>query len=540
MEIEHELFMYFVYGLSFFVLGLAVLLYPRASSALRLAKGLWLVGLFGLLHGLHEWMEMLARATGFPGDSPFSVFKVVLLPASFLCLLLYGTVQIQLRKGRSLALASLPVLLLAGWAAAVLLSDQRILAADIWSRYVLAAPGTLLAALAIWLNVPAWRESAKKTFILDIRMIVLISLVYGVLAGLVVPEADFFPASAVNYRYFREGVGVPVQVFRAVCAVAITFFIMRALRVFDWEAQASLTESEKKYRFLFENMIKAVAYHKIASVDPNGNPEIVLVEINDSFESLFGVRREEVLGKEITSVLPGTEDNFGALLNLHGRVAWTGEEAQADLYFEPLNKWVSVSAYSPKESHFVTVFEDVTRRKRQERELHSQALQALLDELTGLHNRRGFTALAEHQLKLVERSRTSLLLVYADLDDLKAINDTHGHAAGDRALVDFAAVFRQTFRDSDILARIGGDEFVALALESPGSKDGVLTARLQANLDAHNAEANRPYRLSASVGVIRYDPKVPRNIDELLEEADRSMYVNKRSRRNNHYNSEKT
>jgi diguanylate cyclase (GGDEF)-like protein/PAS domain S-box-containing protein len=455
----------------------------------------------------------------------------VLLPASFLCLLLYGTQQIQLRRGRSWALASLPVLLLAGWALAVLLSDRRLLAADVWSRYLLAAPGTLLAALAIRLNVPAWRETRKKTFIPDIRMIVLISLVYGVLAGLVVPDGDFFPSSVFNYRFFREGIGIPVQVFRAACAVAVTFFIMRALRVFDWEVQASLAESEKKYRFLFENMLKAVAYLRVASVGPDGRPELVLVEINDSFESLFGAKRAEVLGKNITEVLPG--GGSGALLDLHGKAGWTGEESQSEIYFEPLQKWISVSTYSPKESYFAAVFEDVTRRRQRERELYSQALS---DELTGLHNRRGFAALAGQQLKLAERSGASLRLVYADLDDLKDINDAHGHAAGDRALVDFAAVMRKTFRESDILARIGGDEFAALAMDYTETDDAALAARLQENLDAHNAGGDLPYHLSASVGVIRYDPQSPRGVDELLDEADRSMYTKKRDRRNNHHN----
>jgi len=353
--------------------------------------------------------------------------------------------------------------------------------------------------------------------------------VYGVFAGLVVPEAGFFPASVFNYRTFHESIGLPVQIFRAACAVAVTFFIMRALRVFDWEAQAALAESEKKYRFLFENMLKAVAYLQVASVGPDGRPKLALVEINDSFESLFGVKREEALGKNVTEVLPGG-GNPGGLLDLHSKAAWTGEEAQAEIFLEPVQKWISVSMYSPKESFFVAVFEDVTRRRQRERELYSQALS---DELTGLHNRRGFIALAGQQLKLAERSGSKLQLVFADLDDLKTINDAFGHPAGDRALNDFAAVLQKTFRGSDILARIGGDEFAVLAMDYTQTGDEALVARLQENLDAHNASKDRPYRLSASAGVIRYDPQNPRSINELLEEADQTMYADKRNRKNN-------
>jgi len=525
--------MYFIYGLAFFALGLAVLIYPRGDSELKMARGLWLVGLFGLLHGLHEWVEMLALAAGSRQEPPFAIVGVILLPASFLCLLLYGTRQIQLRRGRSWALALLPVLLAAGWALAALLSDRRLAAADIWSRYLLAVPGTLLAALAIRSNVPAWKATRKKTFVPDIRMIVIITLAYGFFAGLVVPVGDFFPASVLNYRLFEEAIGVPVQIFRAACAACITFFIIRALRVFDWEAQASLAESERKYRFLFENMVTAVSYQRVAGVGPGGRLELALVEVNDSFEELFGVRKAEVLGKNIDRVLPGTGENFQVLLDLHERVAWTGDESRADLYFEHLKKWITVTAYSPKESFFVAVFEDVTRRKQRENELSDLAL---TDELTGIYNRRGFTTLARHQLKLVERSGSGLQLVFADLDDLKTINDTFGHASGDRALIDFAMIMKITFRDSDIVGRIGGDEFAALAVEPPGSSDRLLITRLQANLDAHNAGGNRPYRLSASAGVMRYDPQTPRSIEELLKEADQIMYADKRNRRHNQHN----
>ena len=90
--------------------------------------------------------------------------------------------------------------------------------------------------------------------------------------------------------------------------------------------------------------------------------------------------------------------------------------------------------------------------------------QSLIDPLTGLHNRRGFFVLAEQQLRLAQRGRLGMLLLFADVDDLKGINDRAGHAAGDRALQAVAIVLRETFPESDILARLGGDEFVVLAI----------------------------------------------------------------------------
>jgi diguanylate cyclase (GGDEF)-like protein len=162
-----------------------------------------------------------------------------------------------------------------------------------------------------------------------------------------------------------------------------------------------------------------------------------------------------------------------------------------------------------------------------------EALHALLlaDELTGLYNRRGFFNLAEQQLRMAERTKRKMLLLFADFDDLKWINDTFGHAEGDRALIQVAGILRETFRESDIIARIGGDEFVVLAMETDGASAEILTTRLQKNLETHNAKGPRRYKLSLSVGVARYDPEHPCSIDELLARADKSMYEHKQNNR---------
>jgi diguanylate cyclase (GGDEF)-like protein len=173
----------------------------------------------------------------------------------------------------------------------------------------------------------------------------------------------------------------------------------------------------------------------------------------------------------------------------------------------------------------VAVYTDITERVRMEEALRALAL---LDELTGLYNRRGFSILAEHQLKMAERGKRRMLLLFSDLDGLKWINDTFGHPEGDRALIEVADILEETFRESDIVARIGGDEFVVLAVETNGSPAGVLTTRLRENLEARNAGADRRYQLSLSVGVAHYDPTRPCSLDDLLAGADRAMYGQKR------------
>ena len=116
---------------------------------------------------------------------------------------------------------------------------------------------------------------------------------------------------------------------------------------------------------------------------------------------------------------------------------------------------------------------------------------ALMDELTGLYNRRGFLALADRQLRLARRSGRCLLLFFIDLDGLKEINDVFGHTEGDAALMWTAEALEATFRDSDVIARIGGDEFAALAIEASGQSEASIRERLTEYLRGHSLGAQR-------------------------------------------------
>jgi diguanylate cyclase (GGDEF)-like protein len=159
-----------------------------------------------------------------------------------------------------------------------------------------------------------------------------------------------------------------------------------------------------------------------------------------------------------------------------------------------------------------------------EKELRSLAL---TDDLTCLYNRRAFLALATQQLKVARRKDQKLLLFFADVDNLKSINDSYGHREGDLALVRTADALEQTFRDSDIVARLGGDEFAVLALEASSPNQEVIVHRLEGILREANAEETR-YPLSLSVGVARFDPKHEVSLGELISQADQSMYEKKR------------
>jgi diguanylate cyclase (GGDEF)-like protein len=167
----------------------------------------------------------------------------------------------------------------------------------------------------------------------------------------------------------------------------------------------------------------------------------------------------------------------------------------------------------------------ITERYRMDEKLYTLSI---TDELTGLYNRRGFFALAEQQLKMSKRLKRDALLLSADMDNLKEINDTLGHKEGDLALIDTANILRESFRESDIIARIGGDEFVVLQIENIDVDSNMLTNRLQNNLEIHNTSRNK--KLSVSIGIIRCEPECPYSIEELLIEADKLMYKQKRNK----------
>jgi diguanylate cyclase (GGDEF)-like protein len=152
------------------------------------------------------------------------------------------------------------------------------------------------------------------------------------------------------------------------------------------------------------------------------------------------------------------------------------------------------------------------------------------DELTGLLNRRGFLSMAQQQLKIAQREDWELVLLFADLDSLKNINDNFGHTEGDRALKSIATVLKKTFRTSDLIARLGGDEFIVLALNAPAAGVQKMKTRLKSNLDQHNSQ-NRYYQLSLSIGIAQFDPNHETSLESMIVEADKALYDNKRKKR---------
>jgi diguanylate cyclase (GGDEF)-like protein len=181
---------------------------------------------------------------------------------------------------------------------------------------------------------------------------------------------------------------------------------------------------------------------------------------------------------------------------------------------------------------------DIAARRQAEQELAIKAQElartnkilenlSLLDDLTGLYNRKGFLALAEHRVKLAYRTGEPFSIAFVDLDHLKQINDSFGHQEGDRALIDTANVLRDCFRESDILARLGGDEFVIFVAEADMEK---IAARIHEKLAALETAPGRRYRLCFSMGIVVGCSSQKDDIESLLQQADALMYEQKRAK----------
>jgi diguanylate cyclase (GGDEF)-like protein len=175
----------------------------------------------------------------------------------------------------------------------------------------------------------------------------------------------------------------------------------------------------------------------------------------------------------------------------------------------------------------------VIERERARKAIEEQADRvrslSVRDELTELHNRRGFLELAKQQLRLAERTKRPSVLFFFDLNGMKPINDELGHEEGDRALREIADVLRIAFRASDIVARLGGDEFVALLPDAERWQIDLFVNRIEAEVARRNLESGRKFELSVSIGGCAFDPSHPESIEELLVKADALMYEQKRA-----------
>jgi diguanylate cyclase (GGDEF)-like protein/PAS domain S-box-containing protein len=288
-------------------------------------------------------------------------------------------------------------------------------------------------------------------------------------------------------------------------------------------AEEALQTSELRYRRLFET-----AQDGILILD---GETWSIEDANPSLIEMLGYTREEIMGHKLWEIglFKNEEAGKAAFRELYDK----GFFRYKDLPFETKSgREMAVECVSnihDVENRKVIQcnLRDVTDRKSLEETLKSLSL---VDDLTGLYNRRGFMALAEQQLKIAERTKQEALIFFFDLDNMKSINDTLGHQQGDKALIEVASALKETFRKSDVIARLGGDEFAALAIDATHETEEVLINRLRSALEASNHLKLRNYALSLSTGIARYEPGNPSSLDALIARADALMYDNKRTK----------
>lgn len=162
------------------------------------------------------------------------------------------------------------------------------------------------------------------------------------------------------------------------------------------------------------------------------------------------------------------------------------------------------------------------------KKLHHQSLR---DELTGLYNRRGFMTLGTQYYEYAINMKKGFLILFADLDGLKQINDRYGHPEGDWAIVKTAEIFNQSFREMDIIARIGGDEFTVLVSGALPQDEAYIINRLYRLFGLNNKEYHKSYNLSISIGATYFDPESSCSFEELLQKADQTLYSEKQRKK---------
>ena len=259
------------------------------------------------------------------------------------------------------------------------------------------------------------------------------------------------------------------------------------------------------------------------------------VTVNPAFTKTTGYTLEEVVGKTPAILKSGKQDKefYNKMYKeLHENGHWDGElwnkRKDGKLYAEWLSMKIIYNEDGSTRMH-LAIFSDVTEKKQADEIIWKQAN---FDALTKLPNRQLFQDRLEHELKLAHRTGSLMALLFIDLDHFKNINDTLGHDMGDLLLVKASKRISGSVRESDTVARMGGDEFTVILPLINSSSDAIKIAKMIVEKMSQPFDIDRnSVKISASVGIAIY-PNNAKDTKELLKNADKAMYVAKRNGRN--------
>ena len=388
---------------------------------------------------------------------------------------------------------------------------------DVFEPIAITGMGVALMGLAFRLH---------KRRILMVPAAVALCIAGALAVAWKYPEVTFMPAE------LRLPFEVAQVQFFVALSICMTLF---ALDVFIGQAR-QLAKVEEILALQVAELEKAALVQHMAAIVESSDDAIIsrsldsgILSWNRAAARMFGCSQEEALGRTIASFV---DEGRRAEIQEKVDLALTGKKVEnvetvclrgEDTLFDALLTLAPVKDASGAVTGVSVIGRDVTETKRAE-ELHRQAT---TDELTGLLNRRGFTALAEEHSQKARESGSGFTILFMDLNGLKQINDNLGHQEGDAAIADAAAILLKTFREGDVIGRLGGDEFCVLLPEETQENTDSPVGRLQAMTDIHNLQSGRPYKIAMSVGAAQYDPSVPCPIEELIERADAAMYEDK-------------
>jgi diguanylate cyclase (GGDEF)-like protein/PAS domain S-box-containing protein len=337
----------------------------------------------------------------------------------------------------------------------------------------------------------------------------------------IVRIGEYFMSSHPVNDYLRSGifqafVMIAYQMLMVLLTYSLVLMVNKRLFV-------DLKTQEEKFAKAFHSSPYAIAITRLL----DGR----ILEVNEGFVNITGYQYDEVVGKTTFDLHIWTnEEDRETVVDELSR---NGKVKGKELHFKKNTGELITGLFSAEvitinnEKCILTSLNDISERKRMEEEIREMSLR---DQLTGLYNRRGFIAIAEQEIKTANRARNKMQLTYIDCDGLKWINDNLGHNEGDRALVATADILRCTFRESDVIARVGGDEYAVLSSYAVDIDQEIFAKRLQQHIDEYNARESRGYTLAMSWGTSVYDPESPIGLNELMSAADAMMYVNKNAK----------
>lgn len=292
------------------------------------------------------------------------------------------------------------------------------------------------------------------------------------------------------------------------------------------KAEYLLKTSEEKYRFLYE---ENSSVHIVISSD------LIIKDVNKQTLRLLGYEIEEIIEKDITFLVSPQQREF--LKNIIENMFIGISDTDFEITFISKSNQALIVLFSPstivindENGDFCVLISgtDITKRKEMEKQIFNFAT---FDIMTDTYNRRAGLEIISNCMKNAKRNKTELSICFIDVDGLKTINDSLGHKEGDLLITRVASIIREHIRESDILVRLGGDEFLLCLPDCSEENADKVWKKITAQFDSENSLSINSFKLSASHGIIPFHPEFSCSVDELVEKADKKMYAEKISRK---------